>query len=322
MTSVRPIVVFAVITCGAGLFASCSRPGSQSTSREGPTSIFALAQLSKQNGPLKDNMDLLVAAIKRKDYTAIRQAQELGSAAVPALSPLAAADVTADPDIRELAIQCAAAIAATEAGQIIVNGLLDPDPAVRTAAYQGLAKRDLDPTFESSLLDVFKRSQDPLVRKNTVLVLGRIEGTDMTVLAPLCRKESNREVQEGCMVALAKLGDAAARADFAVRMARTSAGRSDQPVPPERKKYLDYADYIHAPWLLRELLPLLDDRSAAVRIGVDGVKITPEYLRVSDLAVNLVASISQHSFSFSIDKQTNYSDAAIDEVRRFLISRP
>jgi hypothetical protein len=73
---------------------------------------------------------------------------------------------------------------------------------------------------------------------------------------------------------------------------------------------------------LKPLLPVLEDQSTMVRIGVDGRPEIPEYLRACDLAINLVTAISRKSFSFQIDQKTNYTAAQIAEVRGFLKSLP
>jgi len=268
------------------------------------------------------DIDLLVDTVKRKDYSAIQLARKIGARAIPELSMLATYSSTApdsDSGVRELAVQCAAAIEGAEAEAVLVQGLLDPEQSVRIAAYQVLSKKRLSQSSLSPLISAFEASKDLQVRKYTVLAIGRIKGADSAALAPLCRSERDHEVQEACVVAMAGLGDVTARAEFLMRLSRTAAGRPGQPAPPERKAYLEHAEYLHANWLLRGLLPLLDDHSQAVRIGVDGVSMNPEYLRVCDVAVNLAASISQHPFSFAVDGRTNYAQKAIDEVRRYLL---
>ena len=267
------------------------------------------------------DIDLLVDTVKRKDYSAIQQARKIGARAIPQLSMLATYSPAPDSDsgVRELAVQCAAAIEGAEAEAVLVQGLLDPEQSVRIAAYQVLSKKRLSQSSLSPLISAFQASKDLQVRKYTVLAIGRINGADSAALTPLCRSERDHEVQEACVVAMAGLGDVTARAEFLMRLSRTAAGRPGQPAPPERKAYLEHAEYLHANWLLRGLLPLLDDHSQAVRIGVDGVNMNPEYLRVCDVAVNLAASISQHPFSFAVDGRTNYARKAIDEVRRYLL---
>src|SRR5262249_54814473 len=154
---------------------------------------------------------------------------------------------------------------------VLVQGLLDQEQSVRIAAYQAVSKKKLSQSSLSPLIAAFEASKDLQVRKNTVLAIGRIKGADSAALTPLCRSERDHEVQEACVVAMAGLGDLTARAEFLMRLSHTAAGGPGQTTPPERKAYLEHAEYLHAKWLLRGLLPLLDDHSRAVRIGVDGV---------------------------------------------------
>ena len=83
-------------------------------------------------------------------------------------------------------------------------------------------------------------------------------------------------------------------------------------------RYLDYAGLIKEKWLLPALLPILDDKTPLVRIGVDGEPSQPEHLRACDIAVNLVEDISGHKFSFPVAGNVNYTDAQIAEVKAFL----
>src|SRR5262249_16863579 len=158
-----------------------------------------------------------------KDYSAIQQARKIGARATPQLSLLATYSSTApnsDPAVRELALQCAAAIEGAEADAVLVQGLSDPEQSVRIAAYQALSKKTLSPTLLSPLIGAFEASKDLQVRKNTVLAIGRIKGADSAALTPLCRSERDHEVREACVVAMARLGDLTARAEFLMRLSR------------------------------------------------------------------------------------------------------
>lgn len=127
------------------------------------------------------------------------------------------------------------------------------------------------------------------------------------------RKGKGPEAREGCTVALARLNDKDAQTEFINRL-HDSTHR-------DRPRYLEYCEYIHAQWLLKSLLPLLDDKRPMMHVGIDRPGII-EDLRACDLAVNLIASISRHKFSFEIDGLTNYKDEQLAEVRRFVESLP
>ena len=112
-------------------------------------------------------------------------------------------------------------------------------------------------------------------------------------------------------MALARRGDPAGQAEF-IRNLHAAKDR-------DLARYLEYAGAIKAKWLLPALLPILDDKTPLVRIGVDGLPQQPEHLRACDIAVNLVAAISGHRFSFRVAGNVNYSEEQIAEVRAYLL---
>lgn len=86
-----------------------------------------------------------------------------------------------------------------------------------------------------------------------------------------------------------------------------------------------YGWYLRAPWLLAPLRPVLDDRTELQWVGLDGHPELTQHLRACDLAVNLVAAITGHRFSFEVRGQenpTNYTDDQLAEVGRFLRALP
>jgi hypothetical protein len=113
-------------------------------------------------------------------------------------------------------------------------------------------------------------------------------------------------------VSLARLNDDAAKSEFTRRLQSSK----------ERLRYLEYAQYIHAAWLLKPLQPILDDKSPMVRVGVDARPDLIQNLRACDLAVNLIYSISGRTFSFPVSSDVNYSDPQIAEVRTYVQRLP
>jgi HEAT repeat protein len=118
-----------------------------------------------------------------------------------------------------------------------------------------------------------------------------------------------------CLAALARLGDAEARAEFVRRL---HASKSDY---RERALFLERAEYVAAPWLLPELLPILDDEERTLQ----GAHMMTEQgceeiggKRACDQAVELAEALSGRSFPFSTERPGFYSPAEIEEVRAFL----
>ena len=253
-------------------------------------------------------MDLLIKNILDKQPGATRMAKELGSFVSPRIKHLATNE---DAVVREIAIRCLTQSGGDGVTDVLVNALLDESPSVRAAALGGLRHR-LDAKTYPQLLQAYERVLDPQHRQEIALLIGRIDGAKVNDLRRICDKEQVPEAREGCVAALAKLGDHKAQKEF-VRLLHASSGR-------HRRRFLEYVDYIHQTWVLKDLLPVLDDKSPLTHIGVDDVPGPgPEYLRACDIVINLIAEIGGLNFSFPVNRKTNYSDVQVDEVRRALL---
>ena len=258
-------------------------------------------------------MQQLIDRVMAADYAVIDGVKKTGPAAAPALDSLAS---NADPEVRELALVCLNEIGGVLAIGAFTRALLDPEPTVRAAAMRGLHRHISElgdaapPDLSTRLYNAYDRSDDPVLRQNVALILGKMLTQRSPELERRWLAEADEIAQEGCLVALARLGHPSAQNEYVRRLIGASG--------PTRVRLLDYGFYVHEPWLLYSLSALLDDDSIAVRIGVDGIRFMPEYLRICDLTVVLIASISSHQFSFPVDRKTNFSDAQLDEVRKWL----
>jgi HEAT repeats len=246
-----------------------------------------------------------------KDRRAILAVRAQGPAAIPELLRLAE---NPEDEVREIALYGLDEVGDRRALPVFAKALLDPDPMIRGVAVRSLHKRP-DPSVYAELLDAYDKSPEPFVRHNVALMLGRI-GAPTVKPAELVKRfkaEADPFAQEGLIVALAKLGDDVAKERY-VALLHASSGR-------ERGRMLEHAGYIHDRWVLKPLLPILDDTAPVIRIGVDGIP-GPEYLRACDVAVDLAAEISGWRFSFEVAPGTNYTPGDLAEVRRFLEGIP
>ena len=76
---------------------------------------------------------------------------------------------------------------------------------------------------------------------------------------------------------------------------------------------------MRGPWLLKHLLPLLDDETKVVQgahVVTDNECREIGGMRMCDLAVEEAAAA--HAFTFKVPQMERYTPAQIDEVRRFL----
>ena len=250
---------------------------------------------------------VLEQRIRANDYRGAQAlAKELGAEAVPVLEGVAR---TGDERERTLALFCLEAAQGDGAARTAAQALFDAAPEVRAAALQILWRRDASGALPE-VLRATEANVDPTVRRTAILIAGRTPGT-ADRLARSCRDRSG-PVEDACTAALAKRGDEQAKRRF-VRFLSSARGGARTPA-------LDLAEYVRAPWLLGSLAPLLSDRSPSLRIGADGAP-GPEYLRVCDRAVNLIARIAQPRWSFPAVPAANYTDAQLGEVRRWLRSR-
>ena len=252
-------------------------------------------------------MEELIRTVLDKNPEAIAMAKKEGRASSPALASLAKNE---DPEVREIALYCLDEIGGLEALQTFVESLMDKEDLVKSAAIQALHNHPESSVY-GGLLQAYDRSPDPYVRQQIPLILGRMgKDINMNDLQPRFRKEKDTTSIEGWIVALARLGEKNAQQEFAKRLQASS--------QQNRLRYIEYCEYIHAPWLLKPMLPLLDDKSPMINMRIDSRPEDIENLRACDLAVNLVASISGHKFSFPISETVNYGDDGLEEVKTYL----
>lgn len=232
----------------------------------------------------------------------------LGPAAAPTLLPLLG---HGDPRVRALAVECLAATRSPVAARALTRALCDADLGVASSAANGLEAL-ATPELAPELLAAFDATPDWMIRKRIALLLGRLDGWDTHQLRERLGRESHPPVREGMVAALARRGEAEARATFAALLGANEPGNGP--------RLLHHAEYIAQPWLLRPLLPLLDDWTPALRL-VEGAP-GPAYLRVCDRTVDLVAKLSGRTFTGAPKPLTHYDLAVIGEVKAFLAGLP
>jgi hypothetical protein len=252
-------------------------------------------------------MDLLVQKILMREPAAILMAEEMGSSAGLAVKTLAEHE---DAAIRQLAVRCLNRSGIIGGEEIFVNALTDDSPSVRAAALNALDRR-ADAQVYWRLLEVYDRVSDSQHRQEIALMLGKIGEANLSDLKRAFSNEQDLEALEGCLAALAKLGDAGSQAEFLNRLVNAK----DRAL----KRFLEYADYIGQIWVLRGLATVLNNQTFLNGSGVcRPPESLSEYVRACDQAVNLIAEIAGLRFSFPVRRMTNYTDSQLAEVRRFL----
>lgn len=263
--------------------------------------------------PVRDNqkgdqnkMDLLEQKVLNKEPSAVNLAKQMGKSAFPILKPLAKHP---DEVVRMIALSCLRYTSGERIEDIFINALKDESATTSVEAVIGLQPY-LSPAIYSKLLAVYDDAE-PVRRKDIALMLGKIDGAKIADLKKKAEDEKDAEAKEGLMVAMAKLGDGQAREEFLSRLHSAK----DQ----ELKRFIDYVEYIGQNWAIKGLNPILDNKNPLVRIGVDNLpQLGPEYLRACDVAVNLINKLLHPKFSFTVAERKNYSDAELQQVKKFL----
>jgi HEAT repeat protein len=268
--------------------------------------LIALSMVDCQAQEAQKKMQILLQQVLDKKPVAAQRAREIGRSANPELIKLTRND---DADVRRVAIYCLKATGGEDAAMAFARLTLDQDVQVRSAALEGLSLHPAD-VVPQTLLQAFDQSPHPWVRQQLMLVAAKVPGVSTAEIQKRYEPEKDPEAKEGLVVALAERGDPAGQAEF-IRGLQAAKGRA-------LARYLDYAGAIKAKWLLPPLLPILDDKTPLVGIGIDAAPEVPDHLRACDIALNLVAAIGGHKFSFPIAGDVNYTDAQIAEVKAFL----
>jgi HEAT repeat protein len=256
------------------------------------------------------DMETLKAQVLAKNPDAAVRARQLGRKAAPLLAELSTRE---DAGVRRVALNALREVGGPEAIRAFLRGLADEDPQVAGSAAGGFAKH-FEPAHAAELFAAYDKAPEGQARHEIALFLGRSSGVDAKELRKRLEAEKEPEAAEGLVVALARLGDKAAQDEF-VRRLNASKER-------ERLRFLEHVSYLGASWVLKPLLPLLDDSNVLVTRGVDARPKEMVQLRTRDLVIGLVAVLSGRSFSFKTDPNKNYTDADVDEVRRYLKGLP
>lgn len=261
---------------------------------------------------LQESIRAVVQGVRAKDYSVQPLARQTGGAAVDELAKL-----LRDPDaeVRELAVHCLDEAGGPRAGSALVSALEDADPQVAMAAAKAL-HRHVHPALQRRLIIAYDAQTESPVRREIALAFGRLaeQSPIPEELVERYAKEPDEDAREGLLWALARFGHPEAREEFVARLEQSQGN--------ERKRYLDGVMYLGQPWVLSALLPVLDDRTPVLRVGVDARPDLIDTLRACDLAVVLIAEIGKVEFSFPVSRAKNYSDAELAEVKAYLKGLP
>ena len=188
-------------------------------------------------------MQQLIDRVMAADYTVIDGVKKTGPAAAPALDSLSS---NADPEVRELALVCLNEIGGVLAIDSFTRALLDPEPMVRAAAMRGLHRHISDlgaaarPHLSMRLYNAYDKSDDPVLRQNVALILGKMPTQQSPELERHLAKDQ-RDVHpwQDADTAITRTGTAVAGRD-----GRNRAGRMPRRARSPRRLRICWKDWL------------------------------------------------------------------------------
>jgi len=250
-------------------------------------------------------MSQISDAIIAQDLTAIEMAKTQGPGAIPELTQLVKHKETA---VRMIAILALGEIAHPDAYNVLMEAAEQENNMISVTAIDQLAKHhgEIGGPILVKLLD--KITSTPPQRQ-LVLLMGKIAAQPETeTLVTFCHQNTDIDVAQACMAALARLGVEKKQQEFVQYLLK------------ERDlEAFELAEYIHQAWLLTPLEKLLTYTNPVQSLG-DPPPGFPKMLRVCDKAVVLIAKISGAQFSFPTNVHMQYTPEQLSEAARVALS--
>ena len=246
----------------------------------------------------------LIQRIRRKDWNVMEPPNRIPPNAAPAIAPLLA---DKDQGVRELAVAALDRTSGPEAKQGLFAALGDRDEVGRGAAARNLQHQCGAGDVDALIVQVHTH-RDEYVREQLALLLGKLG--QKGAIQPLQQRLAAEEwphTQRAISLALLRLGDPNQRQAYIARLG--------QPDPKERVAALDDLLYVEDKTLAKDVKPLLDD-------GRDGKNVGPSHgpywIRVCDVAVNVLDAVLGHPFKFQVRGNKRYTTQEIDEAKRVI----
>jgi hypothetical protein len=255
----------------------------------------------------------LKAAVLESSPDAQELAVQVGSRAIPWLQEQMQHD---NFQIRLTALYCLVRIGGRHALDTCVRALDDDHIHIRSRAIREIYEHG-NSTLVGPLLNAHAKWQDSHTRYHLALAIGKLDNTFDSV-SELKRRwewEKDSQAEEGLLVALARLEDRDAQAEFVRRLHACFKPHSNS---GSGRRYLEHAEYIHGRWLLNPLLSLLDDATPLIHLRWNTYSNRPFDLRTCDLALTLAASISERTFTFPTGAGRTYSEIQRSEMQDYL----
>lgn len=296
--------VFAAAACVLMVFAGCERhrdPAS-GAARGGHAEEQSAAEEPRIAENTMDTTELISLIRAGYDDRAIEAARATGPTAFDAVEPLLA---DPSPETRAIALRVLDAADRERTRPLAVKALADRTDHVKTFAVAVLRP---DPPAGSmpNILSAFNSANDPALRGEIALLGGRVTPPDLLdAWRAAWAGEDDPYAKADVRKALAKMGDDAARKSYVADMQKARSR--------EAYDLIRGTSYFEDPWIVPDLIPLLDRQDVAIELAADYKNTYP--FRVCDVALEAILRLTGASVEFQTPRPTQYKPAEIEAVR-------
>lgn len=246
----------------------------------------------------------IIERIIQKDQSVRDEKQYISPDTASAIADLLDND---DHQVRSLALETLDGIDAPEARRAIITGLRDTNINVRSLSCR-LLLTNYDKEDLPRLIRELSLNGDELAREHVALVLGKIQldkaSPPLLLQLP---QETDPDAQHAMHLALVRLQDQENQDQYIRRL--------EQPDPKQKARALQDFTYIADRKFLVHILPLLDDTREAVNVGKSNRKM---YIRVCDVAINVLDEVLNHPFDFDIFPRKLYAPEEVAKAKKTL----
>ncbi len=208
-----------------------------------------------------------------------------------------------DYEVRELAVHTAHATLDPKASDVMFKALHDDNDIVKAAAARFLESH-CSVADIPKLIAQLRRNGDDYVREQIALLLGKLNQS--SAVKPLQKQiqiENWPEAREAMALALARLGDEEQEKYLISRLTH------DDPIKRgEAARDMLYVSRID---LTKNLAQLLNDKRDAMNVGPSHGEL---WIRVCDVAVNVLDELLEHPFAFDVSFDKRYSDEELQHA--------
>lgn len=266
-----------------------------------------ISSVNRKSSALEKRKDVImspqqiVEQIKLKNWELVSEPGQVGPDAGTSILALLNEP---DSEVRELALHALNQVGGKVARQGFLRALKDQDDMVRSVAGQFLLNHHHSEDLPALKKELVQHEEES-VREDVALVIGKIgDKNTIDILMTQANQETDEDARHAMSLALARLGEPKNRQAYLQRLQQND--------PKQRALALHDFIYISDRSMLNDIAPLLDDLRDALNVAPSDSK---HYIRVADVAVNVLDAALDHPFSFQIDHQRKYTTEELKEAK-------